>query len=44
MAPRPTPLTDAERSRVAAAAVEQVRATVERPAGVRFIADENRGD
>lgn len=42
MAPRETPLTDAERSRAAAEAVRQVRAAVERPAGVRFAADAPR--
>jgi hypothetical protein len=39
MPSRQTPLTDDERSRAAAAAVEQVRAAVERPAGLRFAAE-----
>jgi len=40
MSPRQPPLTDAERSRAAADAVELVRAAVERPAGLWFAVDE----
>jgi hypothetical protein len=36
MAPHPDSLTDAERSRAAAAAVEAVRAALEGPTGTRF--------
>lgn len=36
MVPHPTPLTYAERSRAAAAAVEQVQAALEGPTGARF--------